>query len=180
MSELFYAEDLDHQVCDNPRCPEDHGSGPLHLYGLCHPKAGTTAVYTPGSGCLRLLCARCAQSIADVAVAYRSDLLARTPPPLKGEASPDGRGVEGRALMSEQASPSGKEPAAAEALRLWQEWFAEDGDPLEYSDELGWRCFFCWGSSDAAGVPGGVSHHADNCIYIRAQRLVRRAEQEQG
>lgn len=57
---------------------------------------------------------------------------------------------------------------ANEALRLWQEWFETDGDPV-CSDGRGdvVICFFC--DRDNPVWNG----HEDDCIYIRAKELVK-------
>lgn len=53
------------------------------------------------------------------------------------------------------------------AFKLWQEWFAAEGDPVVFCDyDHAVYCFFC-------GNDNPVTYgHDPNCIYLRAKTLV--------
>lgn len=56
------------------------------------------------------------------------------------------------------------------ALRLWEKWFEEDGDPLVPSEcDGGLSCFFCGGYA----VTREEQEHSEDCIFIRAKHLIK-------
>lgn len=65
-------EDLDVQGCGNPTCTHDHTV--LFLTALCHQKAGLAVRYDKRDGAIHVLCARCENPVATIAVA-RSELV---------------------------------------------------------------------------------------------------------
>jgi hypothetical protein len=69
-SAMLYLEDLQHLSCSDPDCPDTH-DGPLYWRSRCHPTVGTWVVFQPGSTHLHVICAKCEQLIARVAVASR-------------------------------------------------------------------------------------------------------------
>lgn len=60
-------EELDQGGCGTPGCTHDHTV--LFLYGRCHPSAGGRVSYDKRTGSLRVVCRRCEDLIAEVAVA---------------------------------------------------------------------------------------------------------------
>jgi hypothetical protein len=57
-----------------------------------------------------------------------------------------------------------------EALKLWREWFKDDGNPIvagECGGDL--SCFFCGGWQVAVKSP---CEHKPDCIYVRAKALI--------
>jgi len=68
---LLYIEDLSTMVCSNPGCTEPHHDQPLFIRSHCHPRAGTLAVFEPGSDHLHMVCATCERGITTLALAHR-------------------------------------------------------------------------------------------------------------
>jgi len=56
---------------------------------------------------------------------------------------------------------------AERALELWEEWFADDGDPVVNYTVVDYMCFFCRSMSRRNNV-----NHEHDCIYIRAKELL--------
>lgn len=55
----------------------------------------------------------------------------------------------------------------SEALKLWEEWFERDGDPWVKLEVITY-CYFCLRFEP---------DHADDCIYLRAKKLVTKPKQ---
>ena len=60
-------DELDQGGCGTPGCAHDHSV--MFLVARCHPNAGSTVMYDKRTGNIRVMCARCEDPIADVAVA---------------------------------------------------------------------------------------------------------------
>lgn len=76
------------------------------------------------------------------------------------------------AIEGREAPPMNEQETNLQALVLWREWFAKGGNPFISNDwdgdEPGYTCFFC-GEFEAS--PQRPEHKQD-CIYVRAKRLV--------
>jgi hypothetical protein len=74
--------------------------------------------------------------------------------------------------LSRYFEPMLRKAVENEALALWREWLTLDGDPF-YAGEISGdpHCFFCglvfFGESDK---------HAPSCIFVRAKKLVEKAD----
>lgn len=58
---------LDPMGCATPHCGHDHSK--LFLIAACHPKANVAAIYIKATGTVRIICGKCQQPVADIAVA---------------------------------------------------------------------------------------------------------------
>ena len=60
-------EQLDQSGCGTPGCGHDHTV--LYLHGRCHPSAGSRVSYDKRTGNISVVCRRCSEPIAVIAVA---------------------------------------------------------------------------------------------------------------
>lgn len=63
-------EQLDQGGCATPDCGHDHTV--LYLHGRCHPSAGARVSYDKRTGNISVVCRRCNEPIAEIAVAGKS------------------------------------------------------------------------------------------------------------
>lgn len=63
-------EELNQGGCGSPGCTHDHTV--LYLHARCHPSAGGRVSYDKRTGNIRIVCRRCEDLIAEIAVARSS------------------------------------------------------------------------------------------------------------
>lgn len=64
----LHRSDLDERTCAAPGCDHTAHDG-LFLHSACHPDMPTWTEYQPKTGNLRVTCAACDSTLAEIAVA---------------------------------------------------------------------------------------------------------------
>lgn len=73
---MYYVEDLQEAHCQHPDCDHTEHTR-LVLHSRCHPKSPTWVAYDRQREAVTVACARCHQTIVEIAIAHRPRLVAQ-------------------------------------------------------------------------------------------------------